>query len=258
MSKQQYASDYIDVATRIVEFRERFPEGSLQPADPAQPYRIETIGGDTYIVVVAAAFRSPTDERPGIGMAYEVYPGRTNFTRGSELQNAETSAWGRAMVAALAADTKRGIASAEEVRNRKAEREEPLADPVADAKAKVWNQAQRLGWDLQTLKDRFESDHDEHLETAAVGVLLAYAKELSQLGANGLPLNKDGTVSKSRITSEQRDEAGLMSKEQSKAHDELVKDVLADEKTVVRADGPVEPGPWEDVKVAVPGEAGAA
>src|SRR5690606_9763894 len=103
--------------------------GSLQPVDPAQPYRVERIGDDTYIVVVAAAYRTPDDKRPGIGMAYEPYPGRTPYTRGSELQNAETSAWGRAIVAALAADTRRGIASAEEVRNRQAEREWETARP---------------------------------------------------------------------------------------------------------------------------------
>lgn len=114
-------TEYIDVAARIVQFREQFPNGSLQPADPAVPYRIESIGDQTYIVVVAAAYRTPDDARPGVGMAYEVFPGKSNFTRGSELQNAETSAWGRAIVAALAADTKRGVASAEEVRNRRAE-----------------------------------------------------------------------------------------------------------------------------------------
>jgi len=115
--------DYVDVPTRIAEFREKHPGGSLQPFDPTHPYRIETIGDRTYIVVVAAAYRSPDDLRPGIGMAYEQWPGRTPYTRDSELQNAETSAWGRAIVATLAADTKRGIASAEEVRNRQAERE---------------------------------------------------------------------------------------------------------------------------------------
>lgn len=118
-------SEYVDVAARIVQFREQFPDGSLQPADGAVPYRIEKIGDQTYIVVVAAAYRRPDDARPGIGMAYEVFPGKSNFTRGSELQNAETSAWGRAIVAALAADTKRGVASAEEVRNRRAEQAEP-------------------------------------------------------------------------------------------------------------------------------------
>lgn len=122
--QQKFASDYNDVAARIAEFRAKYPEGSLQPANLAQPFTVMTIGGKERIVVVAAAYRTPDDPRPGIGMAYEEVPGRTPYTRDSELQNAETSAWGRAIVAALAADTKKGIASAEEVRNRQAERED--------------------------------------------------------------------------------------------------------------------------------------
>jgi hypothetical protein len=112
---------YIDVASRIGEFRDKHPEGSLQPANLAAPFDIIQLGDQQFIVVVAAAYRSPEDPRPGIGMAYEEWPGRTNFTRGSELQNAETSAWGRAIVAALAADTRQGVASADEVRNRREE-----------------------------------------------------------------------------------------------------------------------------------------
>ena len=46
---------------------------------------------------------------------------RSSFTKDSELQNAETAAWGRAIVAVLASDTKEGIASREEVRNRQTE-----------------------------------------------------------------------------------------------------------------------------------------
>lgn len=117
--------DYIDVATRIVDFRTKYPDGSLQPADPANPFTVTTIDGKQAFVVVAAAYRSPDDQRPGIGMAYESVPGSTSFTRGSELQNAETAAWGRAIVAALAADTKTGVASSEEVRNRQAEQTRP-------------------------------------------------------------------------------------------------------------------------------------
>lgn len=125
---------YIDVPTRIADFRRQYPDGSLQPANPYQPFQIITIKGtetggkeveETFIVYAAAAYRWTDDPRPGIGLAYEVFPGRTNFTRGSELMNAETSAWGRAIIAALAADSRKGIASAEEVRNRKAERELP-------------------------------------------------------------------------------------------------------------------------------------
>jgi len=106
--------DYIDVATRIVEFREKFPTGSLQQVK----YEFVQVAGKDWIVYTAAAFRHPEDLRPGVGTAWEPIPGPTNFTRDSEVQNAETAAWGRAIVAVLAADTRKGIASSEEVRNR--------------------------------------------------------------------------------------------------------------------------------------------
>lgn len=135
MAQQKFEMDaYVDVAARIAEFRAKHPEGSLQPADPTHPYTVETLDGQVYIVVVAAAYRSPDDSRPGIGMAYEVFPGRTPYTKGSELQNAETSAWGRAIVAVGAADTKKGIASSEEVRNRRGEQEAaPAVRPATPA-----------------------------------------------------------------------------------------------------------------------------
>lgn len=119
-----FAENYKDVAERIADFRNKHPEGCLRPADPAQPYRVEVIGDQTFIVYVAAAYRTPEDPCPGIGAAWEPYPGRTNFTRLSELQNAETSAWGRAIVAVLASESKH-VASAEEVRNRQADHSVP-------------------------------------------------------------------------------------------------------------------------------------
>lgn len=112
-------SDYVTVAERIAQFRDKHPEGSLRPADPEMPYDFHVLpDGTMLVIVVAAAYRSPDDARPGIGMASEPFPGRTPYTQGSELMNAETSAWGRAIVAALAADTSKAIASQEEVRNR--------------------------------------------------------------------------------------------------------------------------------------------
>lgn len=106
--------DYIDVATRIVEFREKFPTGSIQQHD----LKFVVVNGKDWVVYTAAAYRTPDDIRPGMGTAWEPIPGPTPFTRDSEVQNAETAAWGRAMVAALAVDTRKGIASSEEVRNR--------------------------------------------------------------------------------------------------------------------------------------------
>lgn len=117
-------SGYNEVATRIVEARKKHPEGILRPLDPAQPYKIETIGDKTFIVYAAAFFRTPDDEKPGIGVAWEPFPGTTPYTRNSELMNAETSAWGRALVAAFAADTKKGIATSLDVRTRESERQQ--------------------------------------------------------------------------------------------------------------------------------------
>jgi hypothetical protein len=125
--------DYVDVAQRIADFREQYPHGSLQPADPARPWEQAVVNGVskdgkpyamTMIVYVAAAYRTPDDPRPGIGVAWEAFPGRTPYTLGSELMNAETSAWGRAIIAVLASDSKRGVASRQEIRARLEENED--------------------------------------------------------------------------------------------------------------------------------------
>lgn len=108
---------YVDVAERIRMFKEKYPNGSLQPLDHGKPFDVITVGEHTFVVYVAAAYRTPDDQRPGVGMAWEPYPGKSSFTRDSELMNAETSAWGRAIIATLAAETQK-IASADEVRNR--------------------------------------------------------------------------------------------------------------------------------------------
>jgi hypothetical protein len=115
--------DYVDVATRITEFRAKYPDGYLAPIPAERPYQIVNIGLDdkVFIVVVAAAYRQPGDLSPGVGMAWEPFPGRTPYTKDSELMNAETSAWGRAIIALGAADSRKGIASREEVRNRQDE-----------------------------------------------------------------------------------------------------------------------------------------
>lgn len=117
---QDRLGDYVDVAERIRIFRDRYPEGSLQPANPAEPYRIVDLGTAVFVVYIAAAYRHPDDPRPGIGSAWEPYPGRTPYTKDSELMVAETSAWGRAIVATLAADSKK-VASLDEVRARRAQ-----------------------------------------------------------------------------------------------------------------------------------------
>lgn len=127
-----FMDNYVDVAERIRLLKERYPEASLQPADPARPYWIEEVPNvGPRLVYVAACYRTPTDPRPGIGMAWEPIPGLTPFTKGSELMVAETSAWGRAIVAALAADSQK-VASADEVRNRQAEPQPARQHPASN------------------------------------------------------------------------------------------------------------------------------
>lgn len=126
-----FAKDYVDVATRIRDFKNEYPTGSLQQV------RVEfhTIGEQTFVLYVAACYRTPDDERPGIGSAWEPVPGKTPYTKDSELMVAETSAWGRAIVAATGAETKNNgkIASADEVNARKKPQETATGDWIARA-----------------------------------------------------------------------------------------------------------------------------
>jgi hypothetical protein len=137
--------EYVDVAERIRQFKERWPNGSLQSR--RDPFVME-VGDRTFIAYCAAAYRTEDDPRPGIGWAWEPVPGPTPFTKDSELMNAETSAWGRAIVA-LGFETKK-IASAEEVRNRSENAAETFAgipegvepEPPTEAESKRLRAAQ--------------------------------------------------------------------------------------------------------------------
>lgn len=106
---------YVEVKDRIAAFIAAFPQGSLQ----SEIVHLK----DGLVVLKAYAFRSPDDPRPGIGHSQMAIPGPTSFTKDSEIENAETSAWGRA-IAALGFEVKKSVASANEVRNK--QREEPV------------------------------------------------------------------------------------------------------------------------------------
>ena len=121
-------SDYNTVAERIVEFRDKYPDGRLRQAN----LQFIEFGGKSWVVFTAEALRTADDAMPAQGTAWEEVPGKTQFTRDSELQNAESAAWGRAIVAALAADTTKGIASREEVRNRQGDGTKPELPPIPE------------------------------------------------------------------------------------------------------------------------------
>jgi hypothetical protein len=151
MAKDNFMDSYNDVASRLIEFRNIYPEGSLQQQD----LQFVNIGGKDFVIYTAAAYRTPDDQRPGVGTAWEPIPGKTSFTRDSEVMVAETSAWGRAMVAALAVDTKKGIASANEVANRQTPTRDFLAEASSlkslDALRDLWAEARKAGATQETL-----------------------------------------------------------------------------------------------------------
>lgn len=117
-------SDYVDVAERLQQFFAQYPDGSLQ-SDLCAFQDLPDKDGEIkpHIIYRASAYRTPDDPRPGQGMASEPLPGFTPYTKGSELMNAETSAWGRALAAIGFAGKK--VASANEVRNRQTEDRAP-------------------------------------------------------------------------------------------------------------------------------------
>lgn len=114
--------DYIEVSERVVEFLARYPEGCLQTDPPL----FTECAGKTVVLMRAYAYRTPDDPRPGIGTAWELIPGASPFTRGSEVMVCETSAWGRAIVA-LGISAHRGVASADEVRAARARQQSAAA-----------------------------------------------------------------------------------------------------------------------------------
>jgi hypothetical protein len=123
-------SDYVDVAERIRIAKEVYPELSLQ-----SEWTYDILDGQTYIIVKAFAYRTPDDQRPGVGLAWEQLPGKTPYTKGSELMVGETSAWGRAL-AALGIEVRK-VASKQEVQAAQS-RQEQLPPSQRVVKAPVF------------------------------------------------------------------------------------------------------------------------
>jgi len=122
MTYQDALKDYVEVKDRIQQFYAKYPNGSLQ----FEFNGTMDVAGATIIWGRAYAYRDQEDLRPGIGTAWELVPGKSPFTRGSELMVLETSSWGRA-IAALGIAVNKSVASKQEVET--AQERDPWATP---------------------------------------------------------------------------------------------------------------------------------
>jgi hypothetical protein len=164
--------NYVDVPERLKRFYEAYPTGSIQLG---RPEFIEA-DGKQFVWAQAFAYRTPDDLRPGVGTAWELIPGRTPYTRGSELMNLETSCWGRAVAAVMPVEK---IATSHEIRmaeDRRVDRtkgtqpedqwQTPAINPLKTGEAKrldTLNLASgaQLGKIRGTLKDMRVTDTNE-------------------------------------------------------------------------------------------------
>jgi hypothetical protein len=114
MSYADGLQDYVDVAERISQLFAKYPDASIQTNYEGI---VETSTG-SYLIMKATVYRTPDDVRPAIDYAWELIPGKTPYSKGSELMVGSTSATGRA-IAMLGIATKRSIATKQEVQAAK-------------------------------------------------------------------------------------------------------------------------------------------
>jgi hypothetical protein len=105
--------NYIDVAARHRMALEKHPDLRVIEG----PVEVVTVDGQTHIAVTMTVYRDPDDPLPCTATAWEPFPGKTPYTRGSEMMNASTSALGRAL-GLMGFGIGKSIASRDEVANR--------------------------------------------------------------------------------------------------------------------------------------------
>lgn len=107
-------SNYVDVPSRFALALDKWPDLRVVESAP----EVVIVGDQTFISVTMTVYRTLDDLLPARGCAWEPIPGKSSFTRGSEMMNASTSALGRAIGLMIPFGK---MASMEEVRNRQPE-----------------------------------------------------------------------------------------------------------------------------------------
>ena len=105
--------DYVDVPTRLAEALKRWPDLRIQETKPV----IVTVDSQQYVEISCTVWRALDDLVPTVAFCWEPIPGRTPYTKGSEMMNASTSCLGRAL-GFLGMGIGKSIASRNEVQAR--------------------------------------------------------------------------------------------------------------------------------------------
>lgn len=118
--------DYVDVATRLRELLEKYPTASVE----ASPPKLIAVDGAHFVEVTVTI---TVDGRVARASAWEPIPGKTPYTKDSEMMNAETSALGRAC-GMWGIGLKKSVASLDEVRARReaSKATHPSNQPASD------------------------------------------------------------------------------------------------------------------------------
>jgi hypothetical protein len=106
--------DYVDVPTRLAEALKRWPNLRIQET---RPVVIVTVDNQAFVEISCTVWRDDTDPIPTTAWCWEPIPGRTPYTKGSEMMNASTSCLGSAL-GFLGMGIGKSIASRNEVQAR--------------------------------------------------------------------------------------------------------------------------------------------
>lgn len=120
--------DYVDVRHRLELALLQYPDLRVVENEP----QLITIGERVYIQCAVTVYRTHDDPTPGRAYCWEVWPGRTPYTKDSEQMNGATSALGRAL-GYMGFGIKAGLASANEVQTAQGN-SHPSTQPADDQK----------------------------------------------------------------------------------------------------------------------------
>ncbi len=143
-----YLENYTPVNERLLQALEKYPELRIQE----HGWELRELGNQMFLECVVWVFTTPEDERPVRGSVMEPFPGKTPFTKDSELAVGFTSAVGRAL-GYLGFGIEKGIASENEVKARQSPELDPNYLPDVEIKRTGKPTAKMVGF-LHSLENR--------------------------------------------------------------------------------------------------------